>query len=144
MNKLKEAKTFLGQLKLAWMRDNLEKLVEEANRQDISYCDFLYSLTHGEIDAREQRASERRMTQAQFPFIKTVDDFEFAYQAGITKRQISQLLDMQWLDKAYNIIFLGPPGLGNYRKYLVMERFSTNSRQSYGQCPKSFHNIDVI
>ncbi|MGI6421333.1 MAG: IS21-like element helper ATPase IstB [Syntrophomonadaceae bacterium] len=112
MNKLKETKTFLGQLKLAWMRDNLEKLVEEANRQDISYCDFLYSLTHGEIDAREQRASERRMTQAQFPFIKTVDDFEFAYQAGITKRQISQLLDMQWLDKAYNIIFLGPPGLG--------------------------------
>jgi DNA replication protein DnaC len=46
----------------------------------------LYSLTHGEIDAREQRASERRMNQAQFPFIKTVDDFEFAYQAGITKR----------------------------------------------------------
>lgn len=112
MNKLKETKTFLGQLKLAWMKDNLEKLVEEANRQDISYCDFLYSLTNGEIDAREQRASERRMTQAQFPFIKTVDDFEFAYQPGITKRQINQLLDMQWLDKAYNLIFLGPPGLG--------------------------------
>ena len=112
MNKLKEIKTFLGQLKLAWMKDNLEKLVEEANRQDISYCDFLYSLTRGEIDAREQRASDRRMTQAQFPFIKTIDDFEFAYQPGITKRQINQLLDMQWLDKAYNLIFLGPPGLG--------------------------------
>jgi hypothetical protein len=31
MNKLKETKTFLGQLKLAWMRDNLEKLVVTAN-----------------------------------------------------------------------------------------------------------------
>jgi DNA replication protein DnaC len=74
--------------------------------------DFLYLLSQGEIKAREQKATERRMIQAQFPFIKTIEEFDFTYQPGISKRQVNQLLDMQWLDQAYNLVFLGPPGLG--------------------------------
>lgn len=112
MTKLETIQDHLGQLKLAWMRDNLAKIAEEANGKDISYLDFIYSLCDGEIQAREEKAAKRRMAYAQFPFIKTIEEFDFAYQPGITKRQVNQLLDMQWLDQAYNLIFLGPPGLG--------------------------------
>jgi len=112
MNKVETIQNHLGQLKLAWMRDNLDRVVEEANGKEISYLEFVYALCQGEIDSREEKATKRRMAYAQFPFIKTIEEFDFAYQSGITKRQVNQLLDMQWLDQAYNLIFLGPPGLG--------------------------------
>lgn len=112
MTKLETIQDHLGQLKLAWMRDNLAQITEEANGKDISYLEFIYSLCEGETQAREEKAAKRRMAYAQFPFIKTIEEFDFAYQPGITKRQVNQLLDMQWLDQAYNLIFLGPPGLG--------------------------------
>lgn len=112
MSKLETIQTNLGQLKLAWMKDNLPRVLEEANGKEISYAEFIYSLCQGEIKAREENAAKRRMAYAQFPFIKTIEDFDFTYQPGITKRQVNQLLDMQWLDQAYNLIFLGPPGLG--------------------------------
>ena len=40
------------------------------------------------------------------------DGFDFNFQSSVTKRQMQQLLDFQWIDKAYNVIFLGPPGVG--------------------------------
>lgn len=112
MSKLETIQTNLSQLKLAWMKDNLSRVLEEATGKEISYLELIYSLCQGEIKAREEKAAERRMAYAQFPFIKTIEDFDFTYQPGITKRQVNQLLDMQWLDQAYNLIFLGPPGLG--------------------------------
>jgi len=63
------------------------------------------------------------MKMAGFPFVKTIDEFDFAFQRSITRKQVNQLLDMQWIEKFYNLIFLGPPGVGNYQRFLVMERF---------------------
>jgi DNA replication protein DnaC len=48
---------------------------------------------------------------AGFPFIKTIDEFDFAFQRSITHKQVNQLLDMQWIEKFYNLIFLAPRGL---------------------------------
>ena len=94
------------------MRDNVANLVEVANNKEISYLDFLYSMSRGEIEARDKKAEKQRMVSAGFPFNKTIKDFDFAYQQAITKRQVNQLMDMSWLDKAYNLVFLGPPGGG--------------------------------
>jgi DNA replication protein DnaC len=52
------------------------------------------------------------MKLAGFPFIKTIDEFDFVFQRSITRKQVNQLLDMQWIEKCYNLIFLGPPGVG--------------------------------
>lgn len=52
------------------------------------------------------------MKQAAFPHYKTMDEFDFGFQTSVTRRQIQQLLDMHWLEKAFNILFFGPPGVG--------------------------------
>ena len=48
----------------------------------------------------------------QFPYQATLDDFDFNFQSSVSRRQVQQLLDFQWIEKAYNILFLGPPGVG--------------------------------
>ena len=52
------------------------------------------------------------MRQAGFPEIKTIDEFDFGFQMSIDKRQVMQLMDMAWLEQAFNLLFLGPTGVG--------------------------------
>ena len=53
-----------------------------------------------------------RRKRANLPAEKTVDGFDFGFQRSVTKEQMLRLSDMTWVEQAYNICFLGPPGIG--------------------------------
>jgi DNA replication protein DnaC len=112
LNKTEETRAYMRSLNLSWCKDNLDQALQAANSAEISYLEFLNGLLRQEVNYREKRAEERRMKMAGFPFIKTIDDFDFGFQRSITRKQVNQLLDMQWIEKFYNLIFLGPPGVG--------------------------------
>ena len=112
MNKMDETQALLRSLNLSWCKDNLNMVLNSTQDSEISYLDFLNHLLKGEMVFRQDKAQERRMKMAGFPFIKTVEDFDFGFQRSITRKQVNQLLDMTWIEKAYNLIFLGPPGVG--------------------------------
>lgn len=40
------------------------------------------------------------------------DDFDLSAQESLSKKQLNQLRELLWLEQAYNLIFLGPPGVG--------------------------------
>ncbi|KFD40636.1 ATP-binding protein [Peptococcaceae bacterium SCADC1_2_3] len=107
-----ETQALLRSLNLSWCKDNLDMVLNSTQDSEISYLDFLNHLLKGEMVFRQDKAQERRMKMAGFPFIKTVEDFDFGFQRSITRKQVNQLLDMTWIEKAYNLIFLGPPGVG--------------------------------
>jgi len=107
-----ETQALLRSLNLSWCKDNLNMVLNSTQDSEISYLDFLNHLLKGEMVFRQDKAQERRMKMAGFPFIKTVEDFDFGFQRSITRKQVNQLLDMTWIEKAYNLIFLGPPGVG--------------------------------
>lgn len=112
MNKMDETRALLRSLNLSWCKDNLDMVLNSTQDNEISYLDFLNHLLKCEMVFRQDKAQERRMKMAGFPFIKTVEDFDFGFQRSITRKQVNQLLDMTWIEKAYNLIFLGPPGVG--------------------------------
>lgn len=112
LTKLEETRNYMRSLNLSWGKDNLEQALEDANGKDVSYLEFLSNLLKGEMTAREKKAEDRRMKHADFPFLKTIADFDFGFQRSITKKQVNQLLDMQWVERSYNLILLGPPGVG--------------------------------
>lgn len=120
MNKTEETRAYLRSLNLSWCRDNLDQALQNANGTDISYLEFLKRLLQGEVNYRVKKAEERRIKMAGFPFIKTIDEFDFAFQRSITRKQVNQLLDMQWIEKCYNLIFLGPPGVGKTHLAIAM------------------------
>lgn len=112
MEKLDKIKEFSKELKLGYLMINADKIIEEADVNDSSYQDMLLSILENEIDLKDKRAQERRLKFAGFPVIKKIEDFDFNFQKSITKKQVNRLLEMDWIDRIYNLIFLGPPGLG--------------------------------
>jgi len=69
----------LQTLKLPWMRQNYEPLLEQAIKQQTSTLEYLHELLLGEAQARQERATERRIQAARFPVIKTLDTFNWQW-----------------------------------------------------------------
>lgn len=103
---------YLTTLGLSHIRDNLSQLLPDITGEEVSYLEFLHKIVKEEIVAREKRSRERRLNSADFPYIRTPDDYDYSFNNSVTKRQITQLLDLSWVEAAYNIVFLGPSGVG--------------------------------
>lgn len=112
MDKLEQIKEHAKELSLNYLRINADKIIEEADLNDYSYQDILIKILENEIEIRDKKAQERRLKNAGFPVIKKIEDFDLDFQKSITKKQINRLLEMEWIDRMYNLIFLGPPGVG--------------------------------
>jgi len=112
MKKYQQIVNLLENLKLKGMIPNLDNEITEAEEKKISYLSFLDLLLKAEIDYRTERRLKRNLAGAHFPVEKDLDDFQFTRVKGITKSDLSALLDFLWLDNHSNLLFFGPPGLG--------------------------------
>jgi DNA replication protein DnaC len=66
-------------------------------------------LMSAEADARRQRYLKTRLQLAHLPYVKTFDQFDFAFQPSIDERQIRELRTLRFVHEASNVILLGPP-----------------------------------
>jgi len=112
MNKKENIKNQLTVLKLAAIKDILDDTLIKAEQNQISYQAFLDELFNHEIKVRQQKAFKRRFKQSKLNKDKSLENFDFSFQNSLSKKQINQLLDFEWLEQAFNLIFLGPPGVG--------------------------------
>ena len=110
--RLQEVKSMLGQLRLSGAREQLEELLVTATKEELTLLEFTRRLLNKEVEARNANSLQRRMKQARFPEHKAVDEFDFGFQQSVSKHQILQLMDMYWVEKAYNLFFLGPSSIG--------------------------------
>lgn len=124
MQKLESVKEYAKKLNLNYLHTNADAILEKADIKEVSYQQLLLSILESELELKEIKAQEKRLKNAGFPVLKTIDEFDLNFQKSITQRQVNRLLEMEWIDRIYNLIFLGPPGVGNYRKFCIIERFS--------------------
>jgi DNA replication protein DnaC len=104
-------KEYAGQLKLSGIQDQAEELIRKASEEKCSYLDFSLSLLETEINQRRQRDLERRIKAAKLPFDYDLDQYDYSFMNGISKQQLSQLRECQWLEQNYNVILMGPSGI---------------------------------
>lgn len=102
----------LQKLKLEKMSTLLSTYLDEISKNDIPFLEALFTLTEKEIEFKEQRASEFNIQIAGFPFIKTLDDFDFDFQSSITKSEIMDLATLRFIEEKKNILLLGSSGVG--------------------------------
>ncbi len=102
----------LAKLKLDRMSAVLDRLAELAAAEDWPYLTFLDRLLDEETATRLARAVEMRTKLARFPFLKTLDQFDFAFQPAIDERQLRDLASLRFVAGAENVVLLGPPGVG--------------------------------
>lgn len=102
----------LSSLKLADVAAQCEALATEAAAKRWSHVEYLTRLLEGECRARQQRAIERRVRDARFPVLKTLDQFRWDWPKKINEAQIKNLLRLTFVEKKTNVILMGGVGLG--------------------------------
>src|SRR5512139_4131966 len=102
----------LRHLRLYKIHGMREGTLEEASRDNLSYTDFLDSLLCQEIAAKTEKNVAMRTSMAKFPFVKTLESFDFNFQPSIDKKRIKELATCRFISNGENVILLGPPGVG--------------------------------
>jgi DNA replication protein DnaC len=102
----------LKQLKLHKTSQRLEILLQEAGENDVSYTDFLDQLLTEEVSQKHEKQITMHTTMARLPYIKTLEAFDFSFQPSIDARKVKELAACTFIERAENVIFLGPPGTG--------------------------------
>ena len=117
---------------------NYARLSKEAAANNQSYQDYLLELLDGEVLQRDENAQKLRLARARFPVIKMLDSFDFTALPSLNKALVIELTRGNFVDRRENVIFIGSYGTGNYRKNLLMERFSELDLNMYQSFPKIF------
>jgi DNA replication protein DnaC len=99
-------------LRLFKCRERLEALLQEATTRELSYADFLDAVLGEEVASKREKNVAIRTNLARFPFVKTLDAFEFAYQPSLDKKQVQTLAACRFIEHGENLLILGPPGVG--------------------------------
>jgi DNA replication protein DnaC len=120
----------LTALSLTAVDARLETLLESASKKEPSYGDFLLEVMSAEADARRQRYLKTRLPLAHLPYVKTFDQFDFAFQPSIDERQIRELRTLRFVHEASNVILLGPPGVGKTHLAVALAEASIQSGQA--------------
>ena len=97
-----------------------EQEAEAAAKAKISYQEYLYKVLQQQIVVRIDNSVNAKIKKARFPFLKTLEEFDFSYQPKIDEKLLRELAELNFLREGKNIVFVGPPGVGNYAKQLVM------------------------
>jgi len=99
-------------LKLKGMLANYQEITEKASQNNISYTEYLSLLFEEELKRKNESTVKTKINKARFPFIKTLEEFDFSFQPSIREKEIIALSSLDFVEKKENIIFLGPPGVG--------------------------------
>jgi DNA replication protein DnaC len=107
-----ELENLLEKLKLDHLEHQLDGVCEQAAQRQLDYKAFLAQALQTEWQGRFQRNVESRLKLARFPWIKTLEQFEFDFQPSLDRKLVRELAGMSFVERAHNVILLGPPGVG--------------------------------
>lgn len=119
----------LEKLKLEKLQTYLPNYLDSISGKDITLSDALLHLTDKEIEFRDERASKVQVSVSGFPFVKTLDDFDFDYQPSINRKQLYDLAELRFMNKAENILFYGSSGVGKTHLAIALGVAAARKRQ---------------
>jgi DNA replication protein DnaC len=102
----------LTRLKLSRMGEILEQVIKTSEEEGKSYLSFLEELLEEEVACKEQRRVETALKISGLPFIKSIDEFDFAFQPKLNRQKVMSLFDLTFIREKGNVVLLGPPGVG--------------------------------
>ncbi len=100
------------ELRMPTIMSEYPGLVRQAQDGDWPYESFLQELFEREVIKRRQNVSKRRIKEARFPDVKTLDQLEWSRLQGVSKTKIKALSSGQFIDDAEDVVIVGPIGTG--------------------------------
>lgn len=102
----------LMELKLAFMRQHHQALIQKAADEQWSHTQLLSTLVEGELHHRRDNRIQRLIKAARFPVLKTLEDFDWTWPRKINRAQVQELFTLNCLSANESVVFMGGVGLG--------------------------------
>ena len=107
-----ELSGLIEKLKLAHLEVQLDSVCEQAAKRELDYKAFLTEALKVEWQGRHLHGVESRLKLARLPWVKTLEQFDFAFQPSLDRKVVRELAGLAFVERAANVIVLGPPGVG--------------------------------
>jgi DNA replication protein DnaC len=105
----------LKRLHLPTIRRLYAELEHRAEQEQLSYRDYLAILVAEEVAHRGQTRVQRSVRKAKFPFLGTIEDFDFTFQSSVRLQLLGSFLGPELVSEGRNLILSGPTGTGKTR-----------------------------
>jgi DNA replication protein DnaC len=99
-------------LKLLRLASEWPGIAQEAAKTEASFADFLEKVLECEIFGQDERRRATLMRLATMPSVKTLEQLDWSHAGGAPKAQILELAHLTFIQRAENIVLLGPSGVG--------------------------------
>lgn len=109
---IEQLDSLLAKLRLEGMRQALQQILSQADAQALPASEVLRRLLEEEWRHRQERSLAYRLDQAKLPWDWSLQSFPFDRQPGVNAAQIKSLAGLDFIERAQNIVFIGPPGTG--------------------------------
>lgn len=116
----------LDRLKLTLVRDQLDSLLDEASRKQMNLREALLFLCEQEIRKKDSKRLQLGISFAKFPYVRTLEQFDFSAQSSLDPRQIRELGTCRWIANGDALLLLGPPGVGKTHLAVGLGREAVN------------------
>ena len=105
-------RSMLADLKMPGALEALDGILQGVDGGAVTAAEAIEELLGAQIALRNDRRLEAAMRSSRLPAVKTLSDFDFAFQPSIKREQIESLHELGFLERRENVILLGPPGVG--------------------------------
>ncbi|MFC7527007.1 IS21-like element helper ATPase IstB [Parapedobacter sp. GCM10030251] len=129
MNQQQQIDQYCRRYKIMGVAAQLEETTLEAQHEQVSYTTFLLRLFEKEGQHRDVQARERQLKVARLPKKSNLQEYEERSGSGLNRQQLNTLRELAWLDQVYNMIVMGPSGVG--KTYLAAGLCSDAIQKGY-------------
>ena len=111
-NRRERVRAMLADLKMPGALEVSDDILAQADGGNVTAGEAIEKLLGAQIELRNNRRLNSAMRTSRLPAVKTLAEFDFAFQPSIKREQIESLHELGFVDRAENVILLGPPGVG--------------------------------
>lgn len=112
MEKKQQIIDYCRRFRLSGVVAGLDPVIMEAETEQMSYIDYTLRFLNTEAIHREAKDLDRRTKAARLPLMHDLEQYDFTVDNGLSKTQLNQLRELNWIEQLFNIILMGPSGTG--------------------------------
>ena len=105
-------RAMLADLKMPGALEAIDGVLTQADSGAVTAAEAIEQVLGAQIVLRNNRRLDSAMRSSRLPAVKTLADFDFTFQPSVKREQVESLHELGFLERAENVILLGPPGVG--------------------------------